>query len=73
MNKFFMGLLFCGLTGCQNYGNYNAASDRYYRHPDRIACPIGHFAYCEGRQRSTMTCVCLPWQEHRSVLEQLAR
>ena len=73
MNKFLTGLLFCGLSGCQTYDNYNAVSDNYYNHPDRISCPVGHFAYCEGRQRSTMTCVCLPWQEHRSVLEQLAR
>jgi len=61
VKKLLLGLL---ISGCATSVG-TTAPDRWYSHPDRIKCPNDYFAYCEGRQRSHMECVCLHERELR--------
>ena len=68
-------LLFIGIllitSGCASGGNYSGNYDNYYNRPDVIRCPSDMVAFCEGRQRSDMECVCFSNRDIRYVLDGL--
>tara|TARA_B100002019_G_C21085897_1_gene506134 strand:- start:223 stop:432 length:210 start_codon:yes stop_codon:yes gene_type:complete len=67
MKKLVLSLL---LTGCA--GSVGTLPPTYIGDPENFYCPVGSFAYCEGRDKVEMECVCIDRSEQRRTLERLA-